>query len=80
MQSFACHEEKASKIIFFVGLHTHMKGGVECVLAAMRTFTYDVEIQEYACGILSILAEQGTNKIPFVNNVILTLIQMTTGR
>eukprot|EP00026_Physarum_polycephalum_P004086 Phypoly_transcript_04103.p1 GENE.Phypoly_transcript_04103~~Phypoly_transcript_04103.p1 ORF type:complete len:713 (+),score=143.20 Phypoly_transcript_04103:69-2207(+) len=39
-------------------LHTYMKGGVECVLAAMRTFTYDVEIQEYACGILSILAEQ----------------------
>jgi hypothetical protein len=40
-----------------------MKGGVECVLAAMRTFTYDVEIQEYACGILSILAEQGNGPL-----------------
>lgn len=45
--------------LLIIDNHPHMKGGVECVLAAMRTYTYDVEIQEFTCRILAILADQG---------------------
>ncbi len=43
--------------------HPHMKGGVECVLTAMRNHPYDLDIQKYTCGILAILAVEGLTEL-----------------